>query len=138
MATIPRAILFVLFAAVVASAQSKSAPRTPLSPAFSKAAIKLLTTAKYTRHEELVDAAVADVEAAARTPTENDEFVCLKTLSYLRLMSVNEGFPQPKLSNGTEITVCADAWLLELKKRSSKIPDICDPDGLRPGKAPTP
>jgi integrase len=83
-------LIVLLFVGSVV-AQTKPPARSALSAAFAKAAIKLLTTTKNTHHEELIDAAVAETEAMANTPVENDEFVCLKGFSYIYLLLVQLG-----------------------------------------------
>jgi hypothetical protein len=106
-------------------AQVKQTASHTVNTEFSKAAIKLLTlTRTNTQHRELIDAALAEVDAAARTHTENDEFTCLKTFSYVYL----------NYDRTPADTACMNSWLVELKKRSSKIPDVCNAKELRPSK----
>jgi hypothetical protein len=116
--------IIVIFTGSLVAQVKQTAP-TVLNAEFSKAAIKLLTlTRTNTQHHDLVDAAVAEVEAAARTRTENDEFICLRTFAYAHLM----------FGDTPADTACMNSWLVELKKRSSKIPDVCNAKDLRPSK----
>lgn len=120
-----RTVSIIVLFTVSLAAQVKQAASTVLGAEFSKAAIKLLTlTRTNTQHRELIDAAIAEVEAAARTRIENDEFTCLRTFSYAYLM----------FDRTPADTACMNSWLVELKKRSSKIPNVCNAKDLRPSK----